>query len=73
MAKNNSLYLYNNYYYLVFEKMNINHPNLKVLYSSITEFATYVKYSDVFVAKMMESGKLIMKNNAIKTCQKYFL
>ena len=73
MAKNNSLYLYNNYYYLVFEKMSINHPNLKVLYSSITEFATYVKYSDVFVAKMMESGKLIMKNNAIKTCQKYFL
>lgn len=73
MAKNNSLYLYNNFYYLVFEKMNINHPNLKVLYSSITEFSTYVKYSDVFVAKMMESGKLIMKNNAIKTCQKYFL
>lgn len=73
VSKNNLLYLYNNNYYLVFDRVNIDNPYLKIIYSSITEFATYVKYSNVFVAKMRESGKLLMDKNAIKICQKYFI
>ena len=72
IAKSNTLYLYNNKYYLVFDKINIDYPDLKILYSSITEFATYIQFSDVFVAKMKESGKIIIKNNALATCKRYF-
>lgn len=72
ITKTNTLYLYNNKYYLVFDRINIDYPDLKVLYSSITEFATYIQFSNVFVAKMKESGKLIINNNALATCKRYF-
>lgn len=73
VSKYSMLYRYNNCYYLVFCNININHPHLKALCSSITEFATYVSHSDVFVAKLHESGTLVIKNHAIKVCSRYFI
>lgn len=73
VSKTSMLYKYNNNYYLVFRNINIKHPCLKVLYTSITEFATYVNHSDIFVAKLYESATLIIKNHAIKVCSKYFI
>lgn len=72
LAKSMVLYIYNNVYYLCISNINIENDNIKQLYTLITEFGTYVDNSEVFSRKLAECGKIIMKNNAIKTCIKYF-
>lgn len=72
IAKNISLYEYKNNYYLIFSNINLNYPNLKRLFSIITEFSTYVSNEELFTRKLIENGKIIMKNNAIKTSIQYF-
>lgn len=72
IAKSMILYLYNNNYYLCISNINVENDNIKQLYTLITEFGTYVDNSEVFGRKLAECGKIIMKNNAIKTCMKYF-
>ena len=71
-AKNIKFYEYNDTYYLVLTDVNSNSQFLKKFCSLITEFAQFVNNSDLFESKLIEYGKLIMKNNAIKTCIKYF-
>lgn len=73
ISKSSILYCYNGNYYLVFNAINVKYPYLKAFYSVITEFATYINYSEAFVAKLYESGTLAIKNNAIKICKKYFV
>lgn len=73
VSKTSMLYKYNDCYYLVFCNINIKNPHLRALYSSITEFATYVNHSDIFIAKLHESATLIINNHAIKVCSKYFI
>lgn len=72
IAKNISLYEYKNKFYLSFSNINIAYDDLKKLFSSITEFATYISYSDLIKRKLVENGTLIMKNNAIKTAIQHF-
>ena len=72
LSKFQLLYEYNNKYYFVLSDINTNSQNLKFLCSTITEFAHFVNYSDLFERKLMEYGNLIMKNNAVKTCVKHF-
>ena len=72
IAKNVSLYEYKDKYYLSLSNINLTYPNLKSLFSSITEFATYTSNADVFKQKLLENGKIIMRNNAIKTAIQYF-
>lgn len=72
IAKNISLYEYKKQYYLTFSNINLNHSDLKRLFSSITEFGTYISNDDLFKRKIIENGKQLMKNNAIKTAVKYF-
>lgn len=72
IAQNVSLYEYKNCYYFTLENINVNYSHLKRLFSNITEFATYLTYSSLWVNKLKENGKLIMKNNAIRICLKYF-
>ena len=72
IAKNISLYEYNQYYYVVFSNINLKCPDLKKIFSSITEFATYVNNASLFKSKLAESGKLVIKNNAVKTAIEYF-
>lgn len=67
------LYEYKNTYYLTIYGINLSYPNLKKLFSCITEFATFVNHSEVFLSKLSESGKLIMKHNAIREGIKYFV
>lgn len=73
LAKNIVLYYYNNTYYLSFDRINPNYNNLKRFLSCITEFATFVNHSELFIRKLFESGKIIMKHNAIKTGINYFV
>ena len=72
IAKSMILYSYKNSYYLCFSNINIEHSSIKQLYTLITEFGTYVDNSEVFGRKLTECGKVIIKNNAIKTCVNYF-
>ena len=72
LAKTILLYNYKNVYYLVINNINPCYPNLKKLLSSITEFASFVNNSELFERRLSESGKLIMKNNALKISIKHF-
>lgn len=73
IAKNIVLYEYKDNYYLLFKQINLNYTYLKKLFSFITEFATYKTNPDLFITILSENGKIIMKNNAIKTAMEYFI
>ncbi len=72
VATSTKLYSYNCAFYLIFKNVNFEHEAIKKLSSYITEFASFVNNSDVFIPKIMESGKLIMKNNALMNALKHF-
>ena len=72
IAKSIVLYEYNLKYYLSFSKINSDHPNIKQFYTIATEFGTYTNNPDLFARKLSERGKIVIKNNAIKTCATYF-
>lgn len=72
ISKSIVLYLYKNSYYLYISNINTEHHNIKQLYTLITEFGTYVDNSEIFARKLTECGKIVIKNNAIKTCNKFF-
>lgn len=72
IAKSICLYEYQKQYYLNFSGINLNYIDLKKLFSAITEFATYISNTELFKSKLLENGKVIMKNNAIKTAMTYF-
>lgn len=73
LAKKVLLYEYKNCYYFVLNNINFNFPNLEKLFSCITEFATFINNSEVFLSKLSETGKLIMKHNAICIGIKHFV
>jgi negative regulator of genetic competence, sporulation and motility len=61
------------YYYLIFNDVNVKYPNLRSFYSAITEFGTYIEYSDALAAKLHETATLIIKNHVVKVATKYFV
>ncbi len=73
LAKNISLYLYNNTYYLVLSNINAQYTYLSIFYSTISEFASLVSHSETFKTKLFEHGKSLMKKNAIELGIKYFV
>lgn len=72
IAKNTTLYYYQNTYYLHFKDFNLENERNRQINTIINEFATRIEKSDIFVKKLNEYGKIIIKNNALKTCVKYF-
>ena len=66
LAKNSSLYLYDNTYFLVVSGINLDFANLKNFYAVISEFAKLMGNNDSFESKLLEYGKPIMKKNAIR-------
>lgn len=66
------LYSYNNNYYLVLNNILADLNLIKSFCAIIAEFSSYVTNSDLFEKKLNEYGKIIIKNNAIETCCKYF-
>lgn len=73
LAESILLYEYKNNYYLVLSHINLVYPDLKKLFSSITEFANFMNHSQVFASKLSESGTLVMKHNAIRIGMKHFV
>ena len=71
--KQGCLYELNSTYYFVFETPEINIEFLKGLYGLFAEFSKLVFDSDLFVNKLQEYGKLIIKNNAIGIINKNFI
>ena len=72
-AKKSSLYSLNNSYYLILNNINSKYSHTKIIYSSITEFGKYVNPVIGLAQKIAESGTVVIKSNAIKTCEKYFI
>lgn len=66
LCKSISLYLYNDTYYLIVSNINTNFKYLKGFYSTVSEFASFVSNSNDFESKLLEHGKIVIKNNAIK-------
>lgn len=73
LASSILLYEYKDAYYLSINDINFDYPNLKKLFSCITEFANFVNNSEVFASKLAESGNLVMRHNAIRTGIKHFV
>lgn len=73
LASSILLYEYKDSYYLSISDINIDYPNLKKLFSCITEFANFVNHSEVFASKLAESAKLVMRHNAIRIGIKHFV
>ena len=72
-AKNVSLYLYNDAYFLVVKNIDINYKFLNRFYSSVSEFSKLSSYSENFENKLLEHGKVIMRKNAIGLAIEYFV
>lgn len=73
IAKNSVLYNYKNRYYLALININTKSHTLKNFLSLITEFATYINSSDIYLAKLNESGTIIFNKKAIENGIKYFI
>lgn len=69
----NSLYLYNDKYYLVFNLNTNKIVDIDTLTSVISEFAVLIHNSNVFNNYLSEHGKLLAYNNAINIINTYFI
>lgn len=72
-AKNISLYLYHDIYFLVVKNINTKYELLNRFYSTVLEFSKLSSYSENFENKLIEHGKVIMKKNAIELGIQYFV
>lgn len=71
-AKNISLYLYKDLYFLVITDINLSYKHLGNFFASISEFAKSITNAENFESRLIEYGKPIMKTNAINRCMRYF-
>lgn len=72
ISKKCVVYMYENAYYLIFSNINEKYSSLLKFYSSITEFATYINNSTLFISKLYECGRIVIKNNALKISLNHF-
>ena len=72
IAQKISLYFFKNTYYLVLLKINFTNKNIKKLLNMICEFSSIVKNELHIESKLLEFGKPIIKQNALKSGMKYF-
>lgn len=72
-AKNISLYLYHDTYFLVVKNINTKYELLNRFYNTVLEFSKLSSYSENFENKLIEHGKVIMKKNAIELGIQYFV
>lgn len=72
ISNNIKLYSYNNFYYLLIQNLNNDFDLTTIFTTHLLDFSKFVHNSDIFEYKLLEYGKLVFKNNAIKNCLKYF-
>lgn len=71
LCTNCQLYKYNDLYFLCFN-INETHNNISTFYSSITEFSRFFSNKYLFLSNFKEYGELVIDDNALITCQKFF-
>ena len=71
-CKTTELYKLADNYYLTLNQINNEYKYIGKIYSCMTEFGNFFSTQEVTIFMLKERGNLIMKNNAIKTCQKHF-
>ena len=64
-SNNISLYEYNSKYYLIVKNIKYNITNFNIFTSNISEFAKYIKHTNVFEAKLLEHGKMLITKNGL--------
>ncbi len=69
---NTKLYLYNNTYYLIIDKLPDNLEFVKLFSSSLLEFGKFVSDSNTYKNKILECGEMVIKKNAILCCNNKF-
>lgn len=72
IEKNTTLYEYQDNYYICFRNINGNIDELKSFCSSMSEFGTYIDFSDLFERKLVEYGIKIIDKNAVGIINKKF-
>lgn len=69
---NTKLYLYNNTYYLIIDKLPDNLEFVKLFSSSLLEFGKFVSDSNTYKNMIIECGEVVIKKNAILCCNNKF-
>ena len=72
LYKRSILYLYNNTYYLNIDGLSFSNQPSVTFHSALLEFSNLVEYTKNFKFKLEEHGRIIMKNNAVRTGIRYF-
>lgn len=72
LFKSSILYLYNDSYFLVINDFSKTSHRIYSIHAYLLEFAKFSSNNSNFESKLIEHGKVVMKNNAIKTGIKYF-
>ena len=72
LIENTKLYLYNNTYYLIIDKLPDNLEFVKLFSSSLLEFGKFVSDSNTYKNKILECGEMVIKKNAILCCNNKF-
>lgn len=73
LAKKIILYKYKDFFYLIVKDINLNHEYINKFFSILSEFARLENYSMIFENKLIEHGKVFVKNNAISSGIKFFI
>ena len=68
LNEKNSLYEYNNSYFLAIDKLYLEKQILFKITSLFSEFSEYIKISKNTFQKLKEVGKLLIEKNAIYSC-----
>ena len=66
IAKSIAIYEYKNAFYFVLDDIALENAFLKVFFAGITEFASHVSCSPLFLSKLVECGTIFMKPSGIK-------
>ena len=72
LIENTKLYLYNNTYYLIIDKLPDNLEFVKLFSSSLLEFGKFVSDSNTYKNKIIECGEVVIKKHAILCCGNKF-
>lgn len=73
LAKNITLYLWKDTYYLALKNINTKYEHINLFYSTLSEFGKLLSSSNSFESKLLEHGKVIIKKNAIDVGIKFFI
>lgn len=66
IAEKIMVYSYHNFYYLDLYNLNSKYTKISKFLPAITEFGSYILNPDLFICKLNEVGKIIIKHNALK-------